>query len=81
MAIEGLLAAVVLARSVTTPGSGGIWQVIGAHIARRKTVAVERERRRTLLTVPSTLPPGTQIYDLRADGSVLLLSVPRTAEE
>lgn len=42
MAIEGLLTAAILVRSVTTPRAGGPWQVIAAYIASRKAIALER---------------------------------------
>ncbi|MFJ9461628.1 hypothetical protein ACIRST_41975 [Kitasatospora sp. NPDC101447] len=42
----------------------------------RNAVAFERERRSTLLTVPTTLHQGGRIYDRRADGSVLEIAVP-----
>jgi hypothetical protein len=55
-----------------------MWRVIRAYIEGRNAVSLERERRTTLLTVPSALPPGTEVYDQRADGSLLQLRVPPT---
>jgi hypothetical protein len=52
-----------------------MWQVVRAHIEGRNAVSLERERRTTLLTVPVALPPGADIYDRRADGSVLQVRV------
>jgi hypothetical protein len=55
-----------------------MWQALYAHIQGRNAVNFERERRTTLLIVPLALPPGTQIYDQRADGSVLQIRIPPT---
>ncbi len=70
MAIHGIGAAAIACKA------SGIWRAIRAHIEGRNAVSLERERRTTLLTVPPALPPGTEVYDLRADGSLLQLRVP-----
>ncbi|MFE4628672.1 hypothetical protein [Streptomyces mirabilis] len=59
--------------------SGGMWQAIRARIDGRNAVSFERERRTTLLTVPPALPTGARVYDKRADGSVLDISIPYPA--
>lgn len=64
------------ARAAIACKTSGMWRVIRAHIEGRNAVSLERERRTTLLTVPSALPPGAEVYDLRADGSLLQLRVP-----
>ncbi len=65
MAIQGIGAAVGLAWSVTACKASGMWRAIRAHIEGRNAVNLERERRTTLLTVPSALPPGTEVYGPR----------------
>lgn len=59
--------------------TGGAWAAVQAYIERRAARAFERERRATLLTVPQVLPPGSRVYDRRADGSVLELRIPAPA--
>jgi len=76
MAIHGIGTAAGFARSMVACKASGMWRVIRAHIEGRNAVSLERERRTTLLSVPSALPPGAEVYDLRADGSLLQLRVP-----
>ena len=76
MTLYGMGAAAGFARSVIACRASSMWRAIRAHIEGRNAVSLERERRTTLLTVPSALPPGTVVYDLRADGSLLQLRVP-----
>lgn len=68
--IHGIGAAAIACKA------SGMWRAIRAHIEGRNAVSLERERRTTLLTVPPSLPPGTEVFDLRADGSLLQLRVP-----
>jgi hypothetical protein len=67
------------ARRAVRCRAAGIWLAISAQIEGRNAVSFERERRATLLSVPLALPPGTELYDKRPDGSALLLRVPATA--
>jgi hypothetical protein len=76
MAIQGIGAVVGLAWSAIMCRASGMWQAIRAYIEGRNAVNLEKERRITLLTVPLALPPGTEVCDLRADGSLLQLRVP-----
>ena len=76
MAIQGIGAVVGFARAAIACKTSGMWRAIRAHIEGRNAVSLERDRRTTLLTVPSALPPGAEVYDLRADGSLLQLRVP-----
>jgi hypothetical protein len=56
--------------------TGGLWHAISAQIEGCSAVKFERERRVTLLSVPVALPPGTEVYDQRADGGTLVVRVP-----
>ncbi|MEV5576904.1 hypothetical protein AB0L06_43365 [Spirillospora sp. NPDC052269] len=76
MVIQGIHTAVGLARSAIKCKASGLWQVIQAYVVGRNAVTLERERRTTLLVVASLLPPGTELLDLRADGSTLELRAP-----
>jgi hypothetical protein len=76
MAIQGIGAVAGFARAAIACKTSGMWRAIRAHIEGRNAVSLERERRTTLLTVLPALPPGTEVYDLRADGSLLHLRVP-----
>jgi hypothetical protein len=64
-----------MAAGLARRGQCGIWGAVQAYIERQAARVFERERRATLLTVPQTLPPGTLLYDRRADGSVLELRI------
>ncbi|TDB92375.1 hypothetical protein [Actinomadura sp. 7K534] len=75
MAIQAVRAAAGLARSMITRKVGGLWQVLRAYVEGRNAVSFERERRTTLLTVSQVLPPGTCLYDQRADGGVLKMQI------
>jgi hypothetical protein len=75
MVIQGFRAAVGLARSAITCKVSGMGQAVRAYVEGRNVVNLERERRITLLTVPPALPPGAEVYDLRADGSVLQMRI------
>jgi hypothetical protein len=76
MAVQRIGAVVSFARSAIACRTSGMWRAIRAHIEGRNAVSLERERRTTLLAVPSALPPDAEVYDLRADGSLLQLRVP-----
>lgn len=76
MAIPLVGSAAHLAHSAIMCRIGGMWRAIRAHIDGRNAIRLERERRATLLMVPLALPPGAEVDDLRADGSVLRLRVP-----
>jgi hypothetical protein len=69
-------AAFGLARLVIQSRLCGLWRAVLAFVEGRNAVTFERERRITLLAVSPALPPGTEIYDSRADGSVLRVRVP-----
>ena len=58
--------------------AGGAWAAVNTYIEGRSARLFERERRETYKTVPHLFPPGTRIYDRRADGSVLEVSIPPT---
>jgi hypothetical protein len=55
-----------------------MWSTIRLWVTGKNAVAFERERRTTLLEVPQALHDGGRIYDRRADGSVLEITVPMT---
>lgn len=57
-------------------GAGGAWATVRSYIEGRSARLFERERRETYQKVPHVLPTGTRIYDKRADGSILEVSVP-----
>jgi hypothetical protein len=76
MVIAQIGAAIKMARFTARVRKGGIWLAIRVFIEGRNAVAVERERRTTLLMVPAMQQPGTEIYDRRSDGSVLRIRIP-----
>jgi hypothetical protein len=76
MVIAQIGAAIKMARFTARVRKGGMWLAIRAFIEGRNAVAVERERRATLLMVPPAQQPGTEIYDRRPDGSVLRVRIP-----
>ena len=71
---HGLMLGMLAARAVGR--AGGMWEAIQALVHGRQAKEFERERRATLLAVPSALTPGTRIVDRRADGSILIIEVP-----
>ena len=79
MVIPAITAATGAARRALRCRTEGIWHAITATIEGRNAVNFERERRLTLLNVPQALPPGTEVYDRRADGGIWVLRVPEAA--
>lgn len=67
--VAGLVCSAIRCRA------GGAWQVLQTYLAGRNSVAFERERRVTLLALPSLLPPGAQLRDHRSDGSILEVQI------
>jgi len=71
-----------LAKLMTAPlttckaGGGGIWPALVAYVEGRSARLFERERRQTHQAVPSVLLPGTHVFDRRADGSILEITIP-----
>ena len=57
------------------PKSSGLWGVIHTCIEGKAARVFERERRTTLHRVAAHLQPGTELYDRRADGSVLYIRI------
>lgn len=76
MIITQIGAAIKMVRFAARFKKGGMWQAIRAFIDGRNAVAFERERRATLMMVPSIQQAGTDIYDQRPDGSVLRIQIP-----
>jgi hypothetical protein len=75
MVIQYFWPAFGLARSVIRSRLCGLWRAVLTYLEGRSAVIFERERRTTLLAVSPMLSPGTEIYDSRADGSVLSVRV------
>ncbi|MFD9502479.1 hypothetical protein [Streptomyces sp. NPDC060035] len=76
MVFEGIQTALSVAGGTLRGRTGGMWHTIAAWLGGKNAAKFERERRTTLLMVPTALQQGGRIYDQRADGSVLEISVP-----
>jgi hypothetical protein len=76
----GMVMLLRVAAGLARRETGGVWGAVRAYVEWRAARAFERERRATLLMVPQALPPGTLVYDRRADGSVLELRIPESAK-
>ncbi len=76
MVITKLLAPQFAARRAV----GGAWFAALAWIEGRSARLFEQERRQTYQAVPHALLPGTYVYDRRADGSILEIRIPATAQ-
>jgi hypothetical protein len=57
--------------------AAGLWHTLRAYLAGRTAIRFEQERRTTLRTLTPDLPPGTEIYDSRPDGTILSIRAPR----
>jgi hypothetical protein len=60
--------------------SGGIWLALLSYVEGRSARLFERERRQTYQAVPHVLLPGTHVFDRRADGSILEITIPPAAQ-
>ncbi|WP_119580653.1 hypothetical protein [Streptomyces europaeiscabiei] len=76
MVVQWIRAALSLAGGSRNGRDGGMWHTIRTWVEGKNAATFERERRTTLLTAPSALQQGGSIYDRRADGSVLKITVP-----
>ena len=75
VASEAIMAVAVAVRHVAKGCFAGWWRVAFLHVAGRSAVNFERERRTTLRDLSAAVSPGTEIYDRRADGSVLTVRI------
>jgi hypothetical protein len=80
MVIRVLRDAAWIVRPAGHPKSPGLWGVIHTCIEGKAARVFERERRTTLHSVAKSLQSGTELYDRRADGSVLYIRIPPSAE-
>lgn len=76
MVVQMIRAALSLAGGIRTGREGGMWHTIRSWVEGKNAATFERERRTTLLTAPLAIQQGGRIYDQRADGSVLEITVP-----
>ncbi|MFE2326854.1 hypothetical protein ACFXD5_23515 [Streptomyces sp. NPDC059385] len=76
MVVQMIRAALSLTGGTRQGREGGMWHTIRTWIEGQNAATFEQERRTTLLTVPLAIQQGGRIYDRRADGSVLEISVP-----
>lgn len=63
-----------VASAITAP-LNSLSRLLGSWVEGRQARFFERERRTTLECLSQRISAGTTIYDRRADGSVLLISV------
>ncbi|MEV7617521.1 hypothetical protein [Streptomyces sp. NPDC089799] len=80
MVVQMIRAALSLAGGNRTGREGGMWHTIRSWVEGKNATRFERERRTTLLTAPLAIQEGGRIYDRRADGSVLEITVPLPAQ-
>ncbi|MFD0343344.1 hypothetical protein ACFVH0_32480 [Streptomyces sp. NPDC127117] len=78
MVVQMIRAALSLAGGTRTGREGGMWHTIRSWVEGKNAATFERERRTTLLTAPLAIQQGGRIYDQRADGSILEITVPST---
>ncbi|MEU9705825.1 hypothetical protein [Streptomyces sp. NPDC047981] len=76
MVVQMIRAALSLAGGTRTGREGGMWHTVRIWAEGKNAAAFERERRTTLLSAPLAIQQGGRIYDQRADGSVLEITVP-----
>ncbi|MFB7168099.1 MULTISPECIES: hypothetical protein [Streptomyces] len=81
MVVQMIRAALSLAGGTRHGREGGMWHTIRSWIDGKNAAVFERERRTTLLTAPLAIEQGGRIYDQRADGSVLEITVPAREEQ
>ncbi|MFE0188120.1 hypothetical protein [Streptomyces sp. NPDC058989] len=76
MVVQMIRAALSLAGGTRQGREGGMWHAIRIWVEGKNAATFERERRTTLLTAPLAIQQGGRVYDRRADGSILEITVP-----
>jgi hypothetical protein len=71
--IHGLLVVMGLAGLGFRRAGPGLWQSLQLYLAGRSAVALERERRATLVALAKSVPPGTIVQDYRAGGVAMIV--------
>jgi hypothetical protein len=79
MMMHGLMVVIGLAGLGFRRGAPGLWQSLHLYLAGRSAVALERERRATLVALAESIPPGTIIRDYRPGGVATIVQSAQAA--